>query len=365
MKMGAVLEVHSSLLQRKIIHVDMDCFYAAVEARDNPSLRGKPLIVGGSPEKRGVVATCSYEARKFGVRSAMASALAKRLCPEAIFISSNFEKYRAESSLIRDIFYRYTPLVEPVSLDEAYLDVTDHDLYATKIALKIREEILSQTGLTASAGVGPNKLVAKIASDFNKPNGIKVVTPGEVSAFMSPLGLRKINGVGPATERRLQAIGLRTCSDVLKLGFDALIAQLGDRMGRWLFERCSGIDERPVSIHRERKSLGSERTFAKDLSHRADICTELKEISSRVAAQLKAKQLLAKTITLKIKYSDFKQITRSQSINLGTNSLENILNIANKLMDKTEVLQKPVRLIGVSLSNFEPEKLLGGIGISH
>lgn len=334
----------------------MDCFYAAVEMRDKPSLKGKPVIVGGKPDSRGVVATCSYEARRFGIHSAMASAHAYRLCPQAIFVRPNFEKYRLVSGQIREIFKNYSEVIEPLSLDEAYLDVTGHEFFATTIARKIKEDIQASTQLTGSAGVAPNKMLAKIASDMNKPNGLTVVQPHQALSFMKNLPLRKINGIGPATEKTLLKHDLHICSDVWKYPEIELREKLGARMGIWLFQRSRGIDDREVKTKRTRKSLGSEDTFARDILDTELLKTEIHRIATGVANSVAKKNLVGKTITLKVKYADFKQITRSRTLPLHTNSVATIVSIANDLLDKTEVGKRAVRLIGISMSKLQEQQ---------
>ncbi|MFK7828125.1 MAG: DNA polymerase IV [Oligoflexales bacterium] len=352
---------HNSLLRRKVVHIDMDCFYAAVEARDNPKLKGFPVVVGGQPNSRGVVATCSYEARKFGVKSAMACSLAKKLCPEAIFVSPNFKKYKHVSSQIRSIFQRYTDKIEPISLDEAYLDVTGHKLYATKIAQLICSSIYKELQLTASAGVAPNKLIAKIASDINKPNGITIVRPHEAASFMAPLFLRKINGIGPVTERKLAALELVYCKDVLSKEDDFLVKNLGKRLAYWILMRCQGIDDREIEPSRIRKSLSCEDTFSNDIINKELIYFELSRLASKVSSSLQKSKLAGKTITLKVKYFDFNQITRSRTIEQPSNCPELIANICIDLASKTYIGKKPVRLLGVSVSGFEEVSKLQGL----
>lgn len=344
--------LHPTLLTRKIIHFDMDAFYASVEVRDNPDLAGKPLVVGGSPNSRGVVCTASYEARKFGVRSAMPCSQAYRLCPEAIFVKPDFERYSAESRKIREIFGRYTSIIEPLSLDEAYLDVTDNafGLYATQIAKRIQDDILRELNLSGSAGVAPNKLVAKIASDINKPKGITVVMPEQVLKFMGSLPLRKIHGIGPATEKRLQKLGFHYCRDLWPWTRAALEEELGN-MGPWLYDRVRGIDDRAVRVHRERKSLGKEDTFSTDILDLEQLDRELVTLCESVEAALKKRGIQGKTIILKVKYSDFTQLTRSQTIESATDSATDILDVTRGLMRVTEAGRKKIRLLGVSLSN--------------
>lgn len=344
--------VHPSLLIRKIIHVDMDAFYASVEMRDNPDLRDKPVVVGGAPNSRGVVATCNYAARKYGIHSAMASSRAYRLCPQAVFVRPNFEKYREVSTVIRTIFRRYTDLVEPLSLDEAYLDVTDNveRLYAVQIAKRIREAILAETGLTASAGVGPNKMIAKIASDFRKPNGLTVVLPDQVETFMSCLPLRKIPGVGAVTERRLKELGLSLCKDVWNANPD-ISDKLGERMFAWLAKRSRGIDERSVETTHVRKSVGQEETFASDITDCLQLNEQLQAIAHELAAYLQKKNIRGRTVTLKVKYKTFKQITRSLTLSDGINDAAAIAGTAIELLKKTDAGTAPIRLLGVQISN--------------
>lgn len=345
-------DIHPSLLKRKIIHFDMDCFYAAVEMRDDPRLVGKPVIIGGQPNTRGVVATCSYEARRFGIHSAMACSQAYRLCPSAIFIPPNFEKYRAVSDQIRQVFKQFTQQVEPLSLDEAYLDVTHHELYATRIACLVKQNIFEATSLTGSAGVAPNKLLAKIASDMNKPNGITVVQPHQVRGFMSVLPLRKINGIGPATEKKLLSYGLKLCQDVWAYNLFDLVEKFGANLGGFLFHRARGIDERPVRSQSKRKSLGAENTFERDILDLNRLGAEILRVAHRVVEALWKQSIQGKTITLKVKYADFKVVTRSKTLNGYTCELTKIMDVAQELLNKTEAGRRPVRLIGVSVSNF-------------
>lgn len=347
-------DLHPSLLQRKIIHFDMDAFYAAIEIRDNPVLKGKPVIVGGSPNSRSVVCTASYEARKYGIHSAMACAKAARLCKEAIFIEPHFEKYHEASLHIRDVFKKYTALIEPLSLDEAFLDVTQNPegLYAVTIAKRIQKEIQDGLGLTGSAGVAPNKLIAKIASDIKKPNGLTVVLPEQVTSFMSNLPLRKIHGIGPATEKRLAALGLKVCSDVWKYSLADLSLHFGN-MADWLYEQSQGIDERPVETEWVRKSLGKEETFPVDLLDVFSLKNELTKLSQAVSKHLITDNLKGKTITLKVKYDNFEQITRSQTLEHFIQEDTIIFAVATKLLDKTEAGRRKIRLLGISVSNFE------------
>lgn len=351
--------VHPSLLLRKIIHIDMDSFYASIEMRDNPSLRNRPIAVGGSPKARGVIATSNYEARRFGVKSAMASAFALRLCPQLLIVKPRMEVYGQVSQQIRAIMRAFTAHIEPLSLDEAYLDVTDctdaygQPLFASAIAREIRSRIYNETGLTASAGVAPNKMVAKIASDVNKPNGQKVIVPHEVQAFMQLLPVRRIPFVGPVTEKRLANLGITTCADFARFTIEELERALGAH-GSFLFDRARGIDQSPVESTWVRKSLGAEDTFAQDLCDLARMEAELLPLANSVAAGLAEEGKRCRTITLKVKFFDFRQITRSHSLVKATDDAGVLWAIAKQLLqNKTDAAHVPVRLLGVSASNFE------------
>ncbi|WP_025820890.1 DNA polymerase IV [Shewanella marina] len=303
-------------MQRKIIHIDMDCFYAAVEMRDFPELRGIPIAVGGRSDRRGVISTCNYEARAFGVRSAMASGYALKLCPHLTLVKGRMEVYKQVSNQIRAIFYRYTDLVEPLSLDEAYLDVTHCSLHqgsATLIAQAIRADILNETGLTASAGVAPIKFLAKIASDLNKPNGQYVIPPDDIVGFMPSLALKKIPGVGKVTAKKLADMGLETCGDVQSFDETKLVQQFG-KFGHLLFERAQGIDARAIEPNRERKSVGVETTLAQDIYTLAE-CQQimpklLQELSVRMQRGASGRQVQKQVV--KLKFDDFKQTTIEQ-----------------------------------------------------
>jgi len=346
--------VHPSLLERKIVHFDMDAFYASIEIRDDPSLKDKPLVIGGSPNSRGVVCTASYMARKFGIRSAMPCSQAARLCPTAVFLPPDFPKYQQASREIRAIFAQYTSLIEPLSLDEAYLDVTRNaqGLFATKLAKLMQEQIHEELNLTGSAGVAPNKLLAKIASDINKPKGLAVILPQQVRRFMEHLPLRRIHGIGPASDKRLQQLGLILCRDVWQREPGELEVQLGS-MGRWIWERAHGLDDRPVEVERERKSLGKEDTFQTDILDLDQLIGELRAIARSVAESLQKRSLKGKTITVKCKYADFNQVTRSQSLPLATDAAEILETVACDLLRQTEAGRRRVRLLGVSVANFE------------
>lgn len=342
----------------KIIHVDMDAFYASVEQRDRPELRGKPVVVGGPPDSRGVVCAASYEARKFGVRSAMSCAKAYRLCPRAEFIFPNIAKYRKVSHQIQQIFLDVTPLVEPLSLDEAYLDVTENALnepLARKVAQHIKTRIKIETGLTASAGVGPNKFIAKLASDHSKPNGLVVVAPQRVAEFIDKLPVERFWGVGPKTAERLKRQGLHTALDIRARTARDLEGLFGS-MGPYLFELAHGRDHRRVESEREAKSIGSETTFDEDLLDILDIKKQVTDQAHEVAAELQSIDRPARTVTLKIKYSDFKSITRSRTLPMRTDRAETIERVAHELLtENTEAGRRPVRLVGVSVSSlFDP-----------
>jgi len=341
---------------RKIIHVDMDAFYASVEQLDNPDLRGKPVAVGGSSQ-RGVVSAASYEARKFGVRSAMSSVMAKRNCPDLIFVKSNFERYREISAQIREIFYEYTDLVEPLSLDEAYLDVTENKkglMSATLIAKKIRDQIKEKTGLNASAGISVNKFIAKVASDINKPNGQKTVPPEEVLEFLEELDIRKFYGVGKVTAEKMYRLGIFSGKD-LKSKTEEYLSENFGKSGRHFYRVVRGIHHSEVKPHRTRKSLGAERTFNENISSEIFMLEKLKNIAEEIERRLKRSDIAGKTITLKIKYSDFTQQTRSKTISYYISSKDLILEIAKELLYQ-EKMKNSVRLLGISLSNLNTEK---------
>jgi DNA polymerase-4 len=350
-----VMTEQSPNIHRKIIHIDMDAFYASVEQRDFPEYRGKPLVVGGLPEGRGgVVATASYEARKFGIRSAMSSKKALQLCPHALFVRPRFNVYREVSQHIREIFSRYTNLIEPLSLDEAFLDVTNDKQgigSAIDIAKLIKQAIKDELQLTASAGVSINKFVAKIASDINKPDGLKFIGPSSIENFMEQLPVEKFFGVGKVTAQKMKQMGLHTGADLKKLEESELTRHFG-KVGRFYYQIVRGIDNRELQPHRETKSLGAEDTFAYDLTTLEEMEAELDKIAVTVHNRLLKYELKGRTITLKVKYHDFKQITRNQSFSTPVNDLETISNTAKQLMAATGVDDVKVRLLGISLSNF-------------
>ncbi len=333
----------------------MDAFYASVEQRDFPEYRGKALVVGGSPEGRGgVVATASYEARKFGIRSAMSSKQALQLCPHVLFVRPRFAAYKEASQNIREIFRRYTDIIEPLSLDEAYLDVTEDKLNigsAIEIAKQIKQAIKDELQLTASAGVSINKFVAKTASDINKPDGLTFIGPSAIEAFMEKLPVEKFFGVGKVTAQKMKKMGLHTGADLKTLAEHELIKHFG-KTGKFYYQIVRGIDNREVQPHRETKSLAAEDTFAYDLTTAEEMEAELDKIAKTVCNRLQNYQLKGRTITLKIKYSDFKQITRNQSFPVAVDDLETISSTAKRLLAATEPEDKKVRLLGISLSNF-------------
>ena len=338
-------------IQRKIIHIDMDAFYASVEQLDNPDLIGKPIAVGGN-EIRGVVSAASYEARKFGVRSAMSGAQAARLCADLIFVKPNFERYKEVSKQIRKIFYEYTDLVEPLSLDEAYLDVTENkkgNPSATLIAKEIRQKIFEVTGLTASAGISVNKFVAKIASDFNKPNGQKTVNPDEVEAFIEVLDVKKFYGIGKVTAEKMYQLGIYSGIDLKTKSIDYLEKHFGNS-GKSYYNLSRGISFSQVKPNREMKSVGAERTFNKNLSSEIYMEERLKNIAEEIDRRIKKYKIAGKTITLKIKYSDFSQQTRSKTVQYFISDNNLIFETAKELLYQ-EKLKNSVRLLGISLNN--------------
>lgn len=338
---------------RKILHIDMDAFYASVEQRDTPELRGKPVIVGGRPERRGVVAACSYEARKFGVHSAMPSARAIKLCKDAIFVPPRFDVYREASQKIRAIFRQYTKLIEPLSLDEAYLDVTDISRFsgsATEVAMQIKKQIQAEVNLTASAGVSYNKFLAKVASDMDKPDGIYVIRPEVAENFIEQLEIRKFFGIGKVTEKKMNSLGVYTGADLKKLSKIQLQTQFG-RSGSYYYNIARGVDERPVNPSRIRKSIGSETTFDGNTVDKKLIWSTLTELASGLGSSLTDKNVTARTVTLKVKYSDFQLITRSKTGEQYVHDEPSILGVLPELLRKTEVGKRPIRLIGITLAN--------------
>jgi len=334
---------------RRIIHLDMDAFYASVEQRDDPALRGRPVAVGGSPRSRGVVAAASYEARAFGVRSAMPMARALRQCPDLVVVRPDFPRYREASQRVMAILRSATPLVEPLSLDEAYLDVTDNlwgEPLATSVARGLKQRIREELALTASAGVAPNKFLAKIASGWRKPDGLTVIAPARVEAFLQQLPVEALWGVGPVTARKLHAIGIGRLVDVRAADPAVLAGAVGSLSGR-LQELARGEDQRPVRPDRPWKSISAETTFATDLADPATQAEEIARLAARVAASLAKLRLRARTVTIKVRYGDFTTVTRSHSELLATADASDITGRALALLARTEATTRPVRLLGV------------------
>ncbi|MCJ2115557.1 DNA polymerase IV [Methylobacterium sp. J-001] len=353
---------------RKIIHIDMDAFYASVEERDEPSLRGLPLAVGGSRE-RGVVMAASYAARKFGVRSAMPSATARRLCPDLLFVKPRFEVYRAVSEEIRAVFARHTPVIEPVALDEAYLDVTENLLglpTATAVAKAIRAEILERTGLVASAGVSYNKFLAKVASDYRKPDALFVITPSMGLDFVAALPIGRFHGVGPVTEAKMKRLGIETGADLRAWDLDRLRETFGSA-GAYYHAVARGFDQRPVRAHRVRKSIGAETTFSEDTAAFDVLAGRLAPLFDKVWAGADVKGMRARTVTLKLKFSDFAQVTRAKSLSVPVADRAALERIGLDLLAGLFPLRRSARLIGIALSGFEQgekaEPLQLGLGL--
>jgi DNA polymerase-4 len=345
---------------RKIIHVDMDAFFASVEQRDRPELRGLPVAVGGM--HRGVVAAASYEARRFGVRSAMPSLTARRLCPDLVFVKPRFEAYREVSSRIRALFLEYTPHVEPLSLDEAYLDVTE-DLkgigVATRIAEELRARIRAETGLTASAGVSYNKFLAKLASDQNKPDGLCVVTPRMGPAFVEKLPVRRFHGVGPRTAERMAALGIHSGADLRACPLAFLVRHFGERSAAYYHDLARGICHRQVRADRPHKSIGAERTFDSDLSAEADLLTELDRVSSHAWTRVERSGARGRRVTLKVKYDDFRIVTRAATRRDPFAGRADFLAAGAELLRGLMPLRRPVRLLGLTLSALGGEAVRG------
>ena len=337
---------------RKIIHIDMDAFYAAVEQRDFPELRGRPVVVGGAPNSRGVVATCSYEAREFGIHSAMPASHAYRLCSEAVFLRPRFEAYRAVSGEIRAIFHEFTNLVEAVSLDEAYLDVTDSSLLqgsATLMAKAIKQRIRELTQLTASAGVSYNKFLAKLASDRNKPDGLCLILPAQGREIIAALPIGHFHGIGKATETKMKALGIQCGRDLERISLDTLTQHFG-KAGDHYYRIARGIDERPVNPNRPRKSWGAETTFQVDLSDKAEMLQHLAKLAEGVLPKLAKQGLQTNGLTVKVKYDNFEQVTRARTLGYTVQMATDIIPHLSELLNRTEAGKRKVRLLGVSFS---------------
>ncbi|HEM5987968.1 TPA: DNA polymerase IV [Streptococcus suis] len=344
-------------LSRKIIHVDMDAFFAAIEVRDNPTLKGKPVVIGADPRLsggRGVVSTCSYEARAFGIHSAMSSKEAYERCPQAVFISGNYEKYQEVGRQVREIFHRYTDLVEPMSIDEAYLDVTENKLglsSAVKIAKLIQYDIWNELHLTASAGVSYNKFLAKIASDMEKPHGLTLILPEDAVEVLASLPVDKFHGVGKKTVERLHEMGVFTGKDLLGVPEMTLIDTFG-RFGYDLYRKARGISNSPVKPNRVRKSIGKERTYRKLLYRDEDVMKELVSLCKRVEASLVRNEKKGRTIVLKVRYGDFSTLTKRHSLEDATNQVDVIEREVRQLFEEVGQAEKGIRLLGVTVTNF-------------
>lgn len=351
---------------RKIIHIDMDAFYASVEQRDNPEYQGKPLAVGGSANQRGVVAAASYEARKFGIHSAMPSKIAIARCPSLIIVYPRFDIYRAISAQIHNIFRCYTDIFEPVALDEAYLDVTENKQglpYASTVARHIRAKIFQETNLTASAGVSINKFLAKMASGINKPNGMTVILPEQAQEFVEALPIEKFHGIGKVTAVKMKDLGIRTGADLKQRGLEFLVRQFG-KAGNYYYNIARAKDNRAVEPNRIRKSIGAENSFAEDLSNKEKILIELEQIARTLHQRIDKHQASGRTLTLKIKFADYQQITRSKTFENYINSLDLIINISVKLLETIDLEGKSIRLLGISLSNLENTKEIQAVQLS-
>ncbi len=354
--MRSTLAFNMERKQRKIIHIDMDAFFASVEQRDHPAWRGRPVIVGGRPDSRGVVAACSYEARDFGIHSAMPCSQAYRLCPDALFVPPRFEVYRAVSRQIRDIFWRYACSVEPLSLDEAYLDVTytaSCNGSATCMAREIRRQIREETGLTASAGVSYNKFLAKIASDMDKPDGLYVITPQDGPAFVESLPVGRFYGVGPATEKKMHRLGIRTGADMKAWSLADLRRHFG-KAAAYYYDVARGVDERPVRSRRARKSLGRETTFEKRDVLDVDVLLDvLYGLAEQVCERLREMGLRGRRLTIKVRYADFSQLTRSHTSAHALDGIDDMRPLIARLLAATDAGRIPVRLVGISIGAFE------------
>lgn len=342
---------------RKIIHIDMDAFYASVEQLDNPELRGKPVAVGGDT-KRGVVAAASYEARKFGVKSAMPSAKAAKLCPNLIFVHPRFPRYKELSDQIRAVFFEYTDLVEPLSLDEAYLDVTENKIglnSATLIAKEIKAKIKERTGLIASAGISYNKFLAKTASDMDKPDGLYIILPEEAEAFVEVLPVHRFHGIGKVTAEKMVKAGIFTGKDLRKKSLEDLVLRYG-KSGHYYYNICRGIDHRQVQPSRETKSISAERTFEDNLYELEDVLDEIERIARISYKRYQKNKESGYTLTLKIKYGDFRQITRSHTEDNPITTVDDYVDHAMRLMSENLVSEEGIRLIGVGISNFKKDE---------
>jgi DNA polymerase IV len=352
------MRVLKAMTIRKILHIDQDAFFASVEQRDFPELQGKPVVVGGRPEQRGAVAAASYEARKFGIHSAMPSRTAAQRCSNLIFVRPRFEAYREVSEQIRAIFKSYTDLVEPVSLDEAYLDVTENKqgiLSATQIAQQIKQAIYKETQLTASAGVSMNKFLAKMASGLNKPDGLSIILPEEAEVFVQGLAVEKFHGIGKVTARKMHALSIHTGADLLERSEAFLVEQFG-KVGHYYYGIARARDERPVVPNRIRKSVGAERSFLEDLSDRQQMIEALDEIAQMLYQRLEESGYKGQTLTLKVKFADYRQITRAQTLDCCIDSDVLIRSIGRELLVKNVEEGQPLRLLGLTISNLSGQE---------
>ena len=339
---------------RRILHIDMDAFFAAVEEKRHPELIGKPLVIGGSgdPTKRGVVSTASYEARKFGIHSAMPLKTAHELCPHAVFLPVDYEAYSRESQNIKAVLRRFTPIVEDVGIDEAFLDISGIDKDSEDIAKEIKKQIKDETGLTGSIGIAPNKLLAKIASDMDKPDGLIIILENDIASVLYPLPVRKLWGIGPKTEKYLKDMGIETIGALASLPLETLTDRFGPSYGTYLYHASKGIDDSPLVTHWEPKSVSRETTFQKDVSHWQTIAKTLAELTKEVVTDMKNGSFKAKTVTVKIRFSDFETLTRAHTLPQSTDSEEEIRKAAFASLKRVE-LKKKVRLIGVRASHLE------------
>lgn len=342
---------------RKIIHIDMDAFYASIEQRDHPELKGKPVAVGHA-EQRGVVAAASYEARRYGVRSAMSSVKARKLCPDLIFVEGRMEIYKEVSACIHEIFCEYTDLIEPISLDEAFLDVTEnkkHMELAVDIAREIKQRIRSELHLVASAGISYNKFLAKVASDYRKPDGLCTIHPDKAEVFIATLPIEAFWGIGRVTARKMHMLGIHNGKDLRACSLEMLVRQFG-KMGKVYYDFARGIDLRPVEAERVRKSIGCEHTLEKDITLKSSVIIELYHVARELVERLERKSFRGMTLTLKVKFHDFSQITRSKTCSYLLYRLEDILPVAKQLLKEVDYEQHPIRLLGLSVSNPKEEQ---------
>lgn len=339
---------------RRILHIDMDAFFAAVEEKRHPELTDKPIVIGGDgdPTKRGVVSTASYEARKYGIHSAMPLRRAYQLCPQAVFLPVDYDEYVKVSGKIKTILLSFTPLAEDVGIDEAFLDITDIDMESEEIVKRIKERIREETGLTCSIGIAPNKLLAKIASDMKKPDGLTIISPTDIKIMIWPLSVRKLWGVGPKTEKRLQDVGITTIGDLASIPLEKLIEDFGQSYGNYLHEASRGIDESPLITHWEPKSMSRETTFQIDTDNWNTIAKNLAELTRDVVDSMKESGYQGKTVTIKIRFSNFETHTRAKTLDDFTDSLDIIRKAAFEVFGRIE-LKKKIRLIGVRVSNLK------------